>query len=159
MKLLLWPLLIVAAWIGHGRLMFTESRVMPLVAAHASQVYSGDTRACDFYTDDLQVDLEADQRAGRWEVEGGKDELCGYLRKAAAGFVLLDAQLHTEFSNVSLERKGFPWTEATLRYTEQTTMQSSKLPTMTFISEDELVLVRTLTGVKVRALHSRSQQR
>ncbi len=159
MKLLIWPLLLVAAWIGHGRLMFTESRVMPLVTQNTMQVFSGDNKACDFYTDDVQVDLESDQRAGRWEVEGGKDELCGYLRKAAAAFVLLDAQVHTEYSDVKLERKGFPWTEATLHYTEHVTVQTDKLPTMTFTSDDELILVRTLTGVKVRSVHSRGTQR
>ena len=159
MKLLLWPLLLVAAWIGHGRLMFTESRVMPLVTQNTMQVFSGDNKACDFYTDDVQVDLESDQRAGRWEVEGGKDELCGYLRKAAAAFVLLGAQVHTEYSDVKLERKGFPWTEATLRYTEHVTVQADKLPTMNFTSDDELILVRTLTGVKVRSVHSRGTQR
>lgn len=158
MKLLLWPLILVAAWIGHGRLMFTESRLMPLLTAHTLKVYEGDASACDFYDDDVLVDIVQDARQGRWEIEGGKDELCGFLRKAAAGFVLLDASVNTEFADISLQRGGFPWTEATLRYTEHVTVRSERVPEMAFRSEDELVLVRTLTGVKVKAIHSRSQQ-
>ncbi len=158
MKLLLWPLVLVAAWIGYGRLMFTESRLLPLLTAHTLQVYEGDASACDFYDDEVLVDIIQDTRRGRWEIEGGKDELCDFLRKTAAGFVLVDANVSTNFSDISLQRKGFPWMEATLRYTEHMTVQSDRLPEMVFTSEDELVLVRTLTGVKVRAIHARSQQ-
>lgn len=157
MKLLIWPLLLVVAWIGHGRLMFTESRLMPMLSAHAAQVYAGDTRACELYTDDVQVEILAEDRQGRWEVEGGKDEVCGYLRKAGAAFALLDANIHTEFSEVALQRKGFPWTEATLNYTETVTVQAAKLPAMTVVSRDELTLVRTLTGVKIRVIRSHSE--
>ncbi len=158
MKLLLWPLILVAAWIGYGRLVFTESHLLPLLTAHTLKVYDGDAGACDFYDDEVLVDVVQDSALGRWEVEGGKGELCDFLRKTAAGFTLLDADVNTEFSNISLQRGGFPWTEATLRYTEHVSVQGARLPEMVFSSEDELVLVRTLTGVKVKALHSRGQQ-
>ncbi len=159
MKWLLLPLILLAAWFAHGRMVFNEARVMPQVAAHTLKVYQGDAAACDFYTDDVQVELVAEQSAGRWEVEGGKDELCGYLRKAGAAFVVLDAQVVNEFSDVALDRGGFPWTEATLRYTQHVTVRAAKLPEMVFSSEDELVLVRTLTGVKVRSVRSQGRQR
>ncbi|HLO93507.1 MAG TPA: hypothetical protein VK195_04260 [Burkholderiaceae bacterium] len=158
MKLLIGALLLVAAWLGHSRLMFTESRVMPLMTAHTLKVYEGDASACDFYADDVQVDIVQEMREGRWEVEGGKDEVCGFIRKAGAGLVLLDANVNTEFADISLERKGFPWTEATLSYTEHVTMSAERMPEVVFTSQDELVLVRTLTGVKIKAIHSRGRQ-
>ena len=158
MKLLIWPLILVAAWLGFSRLMFTESRVMPLITAHTLKVYDGDDSACDFYADDVLVDVVQDARLGRWEVEGGKDEICAFLRKAAAVFSLAEAHVDTEFSDVVLQRQGFPWTEATLSYTEHTTVRGGRLPEMVFTSRDELVLKRTLTGVKVKAIRSRGEQ-
>lgn len=158
MKLLIGALILVAAWLGHSRLMFTESRVMPLITAHTLKVYDGDDSACDFYADDVQVDIVQESHLGRWEVEGGKEELCAFIRKATAVYSLVEADVDTNFSDIVLQRQGFPWTEATLSYTETTTVRSARLPEMVFTSQDELVLVRTLTGVKVRALHSRSQQ-
>ncbi|MBB2487797.1 hypothetical protein H5407_21380 [Mitsuaria sp. WAJ17] len=158
MKLLIWPLMLVAAWIGYGRLVLSESRLMPLLTAHTLKVFDGDASACDFYDDDVQVDIVQEMRQGRWEVEGGKDELCGFLRKSAAGLTLLDANVDAEFADINLQRRGFPWTEATLSYTEHVRISAEKLPEVVFSSQDALLLVRTLTGVKVKALRSRSQQ-
>ena len=159
MKKLFLPLFLLAAWFVHGRLVFNESRVMPWMTQLSVQTWSGDSKACDAYTDDVQVSLRAEDRGGHWEVEGGKAELCDYLRKTSAAFVVLGANTHTEFTDVAIQRKGFPWTEATLTYTEHVTVQAARLPEIRITSQDELTLVRTLGGVKIKAVQSSSTQR
>lgn len=159
MKKLILPLILLAAWVVHGRMVFAETRLMPWLTQHSAQIWSGDAKACEAYTDDVQVNVWAEDRGGHWEVEGGKGELCAYYRKAAAAFVVLDANTNTEFTDVSIQRKGFPWTEATLRYTAHVTVQAAQLPEIRVTSQDELTLVRGLGGVKIKAIESRSDQR
>lgn len=158
-KLLLLVSIGLGAWFLHGRVVFTEPRLMDWMTQHSVQVWSGDGKACDAYADDVQVELRAEDRGGHWEVEGGKEELCAYLRKASAAFVVLEANTHAEFTDVALQRKGFPWTEATLSYTQLVTVQAARLPEIRITSQDQLTLVRTLGGVKIKAIQSSSVQR
>ncbi|MGM9515001.1 hypothetical protein ACS5PK_12170 [Roseateles sp. DB2] len=159
MKKLFWPLFLLAAWFLHGQQVFSQSRLIPWVMRHQMQIYAGDSKACDAYTDDVEVSLWAEERKGHWEVEGGKAELCDYFRHASAAYVLMDASVHTEFADFSVQRSSFPWTEATLRYTANITMTAPNLPDMHIQAQDELKLVRSLLGVKIKALESRTDER
>ena len=140
----------------YARTSFSEPQVTSWLTSHAMRTMSGDTRACDDYTDDVEVTLTADGRHGRWEVEGGKDEMCGYLRQAAAQFTVLQATTSTRFEDVRVERGRFPWTQAKVTYTQRTTVQASRIPTMTIESEDTVALVRTMSGTKIRSIESRA---
>lgn len=117
---------------------------------------SGDTTACDDYTDDVEVVLTAEGRRGRWEVEGGKNELCGYLRQAAAAFTVLQASTNTRFDDVRIERGPFPWMRARVTYTQVTSVSAGGIPPLEIESRDVLELQRGLTGLKIRSVESAS---
>ncbi|MCX2860478.1 hypothetical protein OOZ63_01320 [Paucibacter sp. PLA-PC-4] len=78
---------------------------------------SEESSACDAYADNLQVTLSPDGRRGKWDVEGGKQEMCDYLKQAAAAFTVLQARTHCEFDDIRIVRDGFPWTSARVSYT------------------------------------------
>lgn len=94
-----------------------------------------------------------------WEVEGGKDELCGYLKQVTAAFTVLQAHVETSADNFKIQSKGFPWLDTKVSYTEHTTISAGQyFPTITSSSEEELVITRTLTGLKIKSITSTSTE-
>jgi hypothetical protein len=155
-KKLLLLLAVFGAFYAHARFSFAEPRVMSWVGNHSAKAMSGDNSACDDYTDDVAVALTSKATGGTWEVEGGKDEICGYLKQAAAAFTVLQASTHSEFDQVRIVRSGFPWLSAKVSYVERTTVQAGPLPTMLTTSEDALVLVRTFAGIRIKSIESKA---
>jgi hypothetical protein len=89
-------------------------------------------------------------------VEGGKEEICGYLKQSSAALTLVQARTQTDFEDVRITRGGFPWTSARVQYTQRTSVQAGPLPSLTIVSEDSMVLARTGSGLRIRELHSQS---
>ncbi len=156
-KLILLTLTALAAFYAHGRLLFAEPKLASWLVQQSAKAMSGESSACDAYADDLQVTLSADGRRGKWEVEGGKEEMCDYLKQAAAAFTVLQARTHSEFDDIRIVRDGFPWTSARVSYTQRMTVQANGLPATTVTGEDDLVVVRTLSGLKIKTIESRSR--
>lgn len=145
-----------AVFYAHARISFSEPKVMNWLMSHSTRAMSGDTAACDDYTDDVEVVLTASGRSGRWEVEGGKNELCGYLRQAAAAFTVMQAQVETRYEDIEIQPASFPWMEASVSYTQITDVRVGGLPPVTIETVDTLTLRRGLTGLKISAVESES---
>lgn len=157
MSRVVWvALVLLGCFYAHARFVFAEPYVMDWLAQHSARAMQGDAAACDDYTDDVKVALTARGQSGRWEVEGGKAELCGYLKQSSAALTVLQARTQTEFGNVRLQWGGFPWTTARLQYTQRTSVQAQGLAGMNVVSEDSLVLARTPAGLRIRELQSES---
>ena len=155
-RLVLLALVLLGGFYAHGRYTFSEPKVMGWLTQHAVHSMQGDSAACDDYADDVKVELTANGLRGRWEVEGGKDEMCGYLKQSSAALTVLQARTNTEFDNVRITRGGFPWTTARLQYTQRTSVRAGPLPSLTIVSEDTMVLARTPSGLRIRELQSQS---
>jgi hypothetical protein len=156
MKKTLLAVALFVAFFMHAKISFSEPKVMTWIAAHSVKAMSGDTSACEDYTDDMEVTLTAASARGQWEVEGGKAEMCGYMKQAAATFTVLQAQTQTQFDQVEITRSGFPWMSAKVKYVQRTSVNVNNVPPITMESEDTLVLVRTLSGMKIKAVDSHS---
>lgn len=111
-------------------------------------------RACDQYDDKVEVSIYFVEPTQHWEVEGGKNELCGYMQKGQAVFVLTDAQVTTSLHDMKVTPSGFPFMRATASYRQISEMimkpQGSSF-SVKVISEtdDKLEIKRTLTGLKI----------
>ncbi|WP_019142749.1 hypothetical protein [Noviherbaspirillum massiliense] len=156
MKKVLLAAVLLVAFFGHAKISFSEPKVMAWIANHSAKAMSGDPSACEDYTADMEVTLTAAGARGTWEVEGGKKEMCGYMRQAAAAFTVLQARTETQFDQVKITPSGFPWMSAKVNYIQRTSVNGSNLPSVTIESEDTLVLVRTLSGIKIKAIESHS---
>lgn len=156
MKKILFLLALLAAYYAHARITFSEPRVTAWLMSHESKAMSGNTSACDDYSDNLEVNLKAQGRSGRWEVEGGKNEMCGYLKQAAAAFTVMQASTSSEFSDFKISPSGFPWNSARVKYLQLTHINLSGMPPMTVKSDDTLILVRTISGLKIQKVESQS---
>ena len=95
MKKLLFAAALCAAFYAHAKTLFAEHKVMRFVADHSMRSMSGDSAACDDFTSDMEVSLTSTGAMKRWEVEGGKDEMCGYMRQSSAAFTVLQARTQT----------------------------------------------------------------
>jgi len=156
-RLFIFVLLAVGSMYLHARVTFSESRVNYWLVNHSVRFMQGDQSACDDYDSDVEVTLTAEGRRGRWEVEGGKDEICGYMKQASAAFIVLQASTESVLSNVKIEAGGFPWTKARVSFKETTTVRVKGMPSMTIESNDTVLLARTFTGVKIKSLESKSE--
>jgi hypothetical protein len=158
MKYIVMAALAMAAWWAHAQLVFSEPRAMRFVAEHAAKAMSGNGKACDDYSDDVVIDIVSEDPTGRWEVEGGKEEICGYLKQAAAAMTVMQAQSNSRYDNVTIRRGGFPWTRAEVSYTEHTDinmrMMGQAVGTMNAVSEETVTLRRGLSGVMIAGLKS-----
>lgn len=140
-----------------SRLAFSESHVMNWINEYNNKAISGDSTVCDNFTDDIEVNIFAETLQGHWEVEGGKDEMCGYLRQASAAFIILHASTNTQFDSLQIERGGFPWTTAHVKYHYKATMQADRIPTMTVDGNDTLILSKSIfSGLKIKSMESKS---
>lgn len=119
-RLALCALVLLGGFYAHGRYTFSEPKVMGWLVQHTAHGMQGDSAACDDYADDVKVELTAKGLRGRWEVEGGKEEICGYLKQSSAALTLVQARTQTEFEDVRITRGGFPWTTARVQYTQRT---------------------------------------
>lgn len=156
MKKLLVLFLAFAAYYAHARYTFSDEQVTRWLAQHTARAMGGETAACDDYADDIEVSLVAHGRRGHWEVEGGKDEICGYLKQAAAALTVLQASTRLEFDSVKVTRAGFPWRTARVQVAQRMAVSAANIPGTEVRSEDELVLVRTFTGLRIKSLQSKS---
>jgi hypothetical protein len=156
MKKLILLAVLLGGYYLHGRSTFSETHVMNWLGKHEATAMSGDAAACNDFTDDLEVSLTADGARGRWEVEGGKNEMCGYLRQSAAMLTVLQASTNADFSDVKIVREGFPWTRARVSYRQRTVLRAARVPETTVSSEDELLLVRTPSGLRIKSVNSSS---
>ncbi len=156
MKKLLLLVLACVAYYAHARYSFTEEQVTRWLGQHTARAMGGEREACDDYTDDVEVSLVAQGRRGHWEVEGGKNEICGYLKQAAAALTVLQASTRLEFDSVKVTRDGFPWRTARVQVAQRMSVSAANVPSTEVHAEDELVLVRTFGGIKIKSLQSKS---
>lgn len=155
-RVIMYALIGGAVFYAHARISFAEPKVMSWLMSHSTRAMSGDTTACDDYTDDVEVVLTASGRSGRWEVEGGKNELCGYLRQAAAAFTVLQARVDTRYEDIEITPASFPWMDASVSYTQITDVRVGGLPPVTIETVDTLTVRRGLAGLKISAVESES---
>ena len=69
MKKILLLLALLVAYYAHARFSFSEPCVATWLMGHETKAMSGNTAACDDYSDSLEVTLTA---RTQWQVEGGK---------------------------------------------------------------------------------------
>jgi len=152
-KLIFALIAVSVAYYAYSVHSFSEGSVQSWLADHESREMGGNESACEDYADDVEVKLTADSAKGTWEVEGGKDEICGYIKQAAAAYTVLQAEIHTSFDDVTIERAGFPWRSAVVKYTQAAEISAARV-SLASTSHNEVTLKRTFGGLKITRLHS-----
>lgn len=150
MKAVLFVAVCCAAYYAQAQAYFSESNVQQWLADHSSKALQGDVQACEDFADNVRATLEAEHGVV-WQVTGGKAEMCHYLRQSAS--ILAATKPQTRIEQVRIEPTGFPWLAATVSYVEHTQVQGNKqAATQEFASSNQVVISRTLSGLKIVSL-------
>lgn len=147
-------------WLDGNR-QFSESNVQKFLLDQAINTYRGNNETvCDTFADDTEVDVVDRGPQGRWEVQGGKDEVCGYIKQAAAAYLVLRARMETSVEDLVIRRGGFPWRTAEVSYRQKAVISAGNgppIPTFTAVSDERMTLKRTLGGLKITRLEAKSR--
>ena len=141
---------------GIGRFNLGESGAMRFLAKMESLMSEGKTEEiCAMFHDDLEVDIEDHSGESTETVNGGKKEFCELTTVTVAGLQLVPHTMSVEFTDVtSTQTLSKPWT-GSVSYSEHRTfgIPAANVSLQT-VSEDEITLVQTFSGVKLRKIKS-----
>ncbi|MGS5085733.1 hypothetical protein ACVC7V_04390 [Hydrogenophaga sp. A37] len=157
MKKLVWLAALVVLFYGHSRWMLSESRVLPWIEKHEQAVFEQKEGVCNHFTWDTKVSVRANHAKGEWQLDGDKAYMCDYIRAANATVRLLKPQIHTDTELVSLQRSGFPWMSAEVKVQQTTRFELPGRPTLTETGETTYVLRRTVKGMQIAEMTTRSE--
>ena len=141
---------------GIGRIKLGESGAMQFLTNMESLMNAGNAdEVCAMFHDDLEVEISDQSGESTQSVSGGKDELCELTRAAVAGLSAVPHSMNVEYTEVNAKQDWLhPWT-GELSYSEN---RSFSIPgtniTLRTVSNDEITLVHTFSGVKLRKLKS-----
>lgn len=156
MRKLLWLVGFLAAFYGHSQWTLSQSRMLGWIEAHEQAVFAMKEGICSDFTYDVTVNIRAKHPKGEWQVDGGKVQVCGYVRAANAHVRVLNPAIETHTELVSLERSDFPWMSATVKVRHATTFALPGVRTLNEVGETTYVMRRTIKSMQIAELTSRS---
>jgi hypothetical protein len=154
-KFIMTLVVVSAAYYAYSAHSFSEGSVRSWLADHELREIQGKDSVCDDYADEVEITLTGGTQGAR-EINGGKDEICAYVKKAAAAYTLLQAQVHTSFDDMQIERGGFPWRTAVVKFHEEAQINSSRV-SFAVSSDNEVTLKRTFGGMRILKVKSAGQ--
>jgi hypothetical protein len=141
---------------GVGRFNLGESGAMRFMTHMEALMNEGRSEeVCAMFHEDLEVEIADHSGESTQTTSGGKDELCDLTRTTVAGLQLLPHSMRVEYTDVTAENAwSSPWT-GNVSYAEHRTISiPAANATMRTVSDDEITLVQTFTGVKLRRVKS-----
>lgn len=157
MRKLFWLGVLAAAFYGHSRFVFSAPSMMSWLQKQDQMSMRGEDGMCDAYAADLTFEMRSRSAMGEMKVEGGKEELCDYLKDASAAFRATQASVNHNMELVSIDPSGFPWLSATVKARQTTTVRMRGAPAITEVAETTTVVRRTLSGQKIARIDSSSE--
>lgn len=143
----------VVLYLGQSYYLLSSGQVEKFLAEHNALAMNDPVAACDHYSDDVDVFINHDTGNGNWEVEGGKDEICGYMKQSQAALTVLQANTSGHFENLKVTT-GFPWHTARASYDEINTVQMRSMGSLTSKTREDIQIKRTLTGLQIISVNS-----
>lgn len=146
----------LAAAYGVGRVNLGESGAMRFMAKMESLISEGKSEeVCAMFADDLEVEIADHSGEAVHNVNGGKQEFCELTTETIEGFQLLPHSMRVDYTDVeATQTLGKPWTSQ-VTYSEHRTLSIlGANVTLRTVSNDEITLVQTFSGVKLLKVKS-----
>jgi hypothetical protein len=152
--------LMVGGFYLSGRQQFSDSYLRNYLLEHTANVYQGNNEsACEVFDDDAVVSIEDSQPDSQQEVEGGKNQVCGYIKQTSASYAILGVNpgsLISVLDKFEVIRSDFPWMTAQVSYQQKSTIKIGEGPqVMSSYSDGNLTLKRTLLGLRITRLEAK----
>lgn len=156
MRKLMWAGVLAAAYYGHGWYVFSEPAVMGWLQTQQRKELNAQDGFCDSYASNLRVSTRTEAPRGVEDLEGGKAEMCEYVKDAAATLRATQSSVNIDTDLVSVERSGFPWLGATVTVRQTSTIRMPRMPVFTEVGEYTYELTRTLNGRQIVSIDGSS---
>lgn len=147
---------VVVGIYGVGRIRLGESGAMRFLAEMDSLMTEGNAEeVCKMFHEDLEVEISDHTGESLEQVSGGKKEFCELTTTAAASLNVLPHSMSVDFTEVEAKQDWLhPWT-SDVSYLENRSLSIfGANVTLRTVSDDEITLVHTFSGVKLRKLKS-----
>ena len=155
-KVLFLLVLVVAGIYGVGRIKLGEAGAMRFLAEMDSMMTSGKgEEICEMFHEDLEIEISDRTGESPLRLNGGKKEFCEITVDASASLNVLPHSMTVNFTEVEAKHDWLhPWTsEVSYLENRSLSIRGSNV-TIRTVSDDEITLVQTLSGVKLRKLKS-----
>lgn len=132
---------VTALYLGQSYYLLSADHVEKFLADNSTLAMNDPVAACDNYSNDVTVMINHHTPQGTWEVEGGKDELCGYMKQSQAALVVMQASTSGYFDNVSVDT-SFPWQSARASFDEISNVKMGALGSISSKTHEILSIKR-----------------
>ena len=138
-----------------GRFNLGESGAMKFMAKMEALMNDGKAdEICEMFADDLEIDIIDHSGDVTHRLNGGKKEMCDVTRQAIAGFELFPHSMEVNYSQVTASQSLLsPW-RSNVTYAEHRRLTVPGAMTLRTVSNDQITLIQTLSGVKLRSVKS-----
>lgn len=146
---------LVAAY-GIGRFNLGEAGAMRFLTKMESLMNEGKgEEVCAMYHEDLRVEIADHSGTATKKVNSRKDEFCELTKTTVAGLQLVPHSMNVEFTDVTAKSELIkPWT-GNVSYSEHRTFSvPGANVSLQTVSEDQITLVQTFSGVKILKIKS-----
>ena len=157
MRKLFWLGVLVAAFYGHSRFVFSEPSVMSWMNQQDQLALKGDDRMCDAYAADLQARMDMQGPRGTTTFEGDKAQLCQHMKDAQATLKAMRASVSMNTELIELKRSGFPWLGATVTVRQTSTVKAGRMPVITEVTDATIDIRRGWNGREITRIESVSE--
>lgn len=144
---------VIVLYLGQSYYLLSSDHVEQFLADNNALTMNDPVAACDNYSDDVTVMINHHTPQGIWKVEGGKDELCGYMKQSQAALVVTQASTSGYFENMEVTT-SFPWQKARASYDEISNVRMGALGSISSKTHEILSIKRTLTGLEIVSVNS-----
>jgi len=155
-KLIVLSILALVAVYGIGRFNLGEAGAMRFMTNMESLSSEGKgEEICALFHEDLVVEIEDHSGESSTSMSAGKKEFCELTRTTVAGFQLVPHTMNVEYTDVTAKNElTKPWT-GNLSYSEHRTFNVPAAGvSLRTVSDDEITLVQTFSGVKILKIKS-----
>lgn len=157
MRKLFWLGVLVAAFYGHSRMVFSEPSVMNWMNQQDQLALAGDDKMCDTYAADMQASMTVRTAQGTSTRSGNGTQVCQYMKDAQAALKAMHASVSMNTELIELQRSGFPWLTATVKVRQTSTVKAGRMPAITEVAETTIDIRRGWKGRQITRIESVSE--
>jgi hypothetical protein len=149
-------ILAVVGTYGVGRLKLGESGAMRFLTNMESLMREGKAEeVCSLFHEDLEIEVSDESGESPKNISGGKEELCDITKATVAGMSVVPHSMNVDYTEVNSKQDWLhPWTSEISDLENRSFSVLGANITLRTVSHDEITLVHTFSGVKLRKLKS-----
>lgn len=152
-KLILCVLLLIGI-LAYGRYSLSEDQLQPWLQNTEYEVLQLGSKGCDAFDAKVESIIYAEAIQGKWEIEAGKAELCGFFKSMASEFLIFQAPYQNKISDFKVDSYGFLWRSVRVNYVNTTTFSALKFLNYKSICQNQVDISHGFTGYKITKYHT-----